>query len=290
MKIWVLINPPPVSEDTAYLIGRATSRSVEVCVNIIAPSDDRLPAPPDQRIDAILNRSFNTHQSFLTQLDAVAADLDIPAVNPGAASYRACDKRSYIDDFPDVIPVTQVAHSLDDITRLRDALDDDVVLKNPYGKQGKEVIRYAGAADDAAALALLANAKESGVVAQAFCRDFVAGDKRIILHRNTTGGFDLAAWFERVPEAGHWKSNISAGGRIVPCDLDDDERAFAQEVAQVAGLDYIGIDMARQDGRCLLIETNAYTGGHINFDTDRRAHSGDDFAAMILRLAEEGRG
>jgi D-alanine-D-alanine ligase-like ATP-grasp enzyme len=73
------------------------------------------------------------------------------------------------------------------------------------------------------------------------------------------------------------------------CDLEDDERALALAVAEVAALDYVGIDMARENGRCLLIETNAYTGGHINFDVDHRAKSGDDFALMIRRLAEEGR-
>jgi len=288
MKLWILINPPPVSEDTAYLVGRASSRAAEAVISVIAPADETPPAPPDG-IDAILNRSFNTRPNFLHRLDALAAKLGIPSINPGAASLRACDKRTYIGDFPAVIPGTWELHTLEDILRLQRELGDEVVLKDPYGKHGKDIIRFRGEADSAEASTLIAKIPEGGVVAQVFCRGFLAGDKRIIVQRGKGGDFEAAAWFGRVPAPGGWKSNVSAGGRIVVCDLEDDERALALAVAEVAALDYVGIDMARENGRCLLIETNAYTGGHINFDVDHRAKSGDDFALMIQRLAAEGR-
>lgn len=289
MKLWVLTTPPPASEDTAYLIGRATSRCTKVLVSRVAGDAETPPSPPGEQIDAILNRSFNPQPSFLSALDALAADCGVPVINPGAATLRACDKRTYVDDFPGMIPQSRVVHSLEEIAKLQDDLGDELVLKDPYGKHGKDIIRFAGEQDSAEALALLAKTPQGGVVAQAFCRGFIAGDKRVIVQRDGEGGFEITAWFKRVPEAGGWKSNVSAGGSIVPCELDEEERELALEVAEIAQLDYVGIDMARENGRCLLIETNAYTGGHINFDTERRAHSGDDFACMILRLAEEGR-
>lgn len=285
MKLWILINPPPVSEDTAYLAGRASSRAQAVVLSVVAPGDEAPPAPPPD-IDAILNRSFNTRPSFLRRLDALAAELGVPSINPGAASLRACDKRSYIADYAGMIPATWELRTLEEILRLQREVGDEIVLKDPYGKHGKDIIRFRGEADRDAASALLAKVPEGGVVAQVFCRGFLAGDKRVIVQRGQDGGFEVAAWFARVPAPGGWKSNVSAGGRVVTCDLAEDERALALAVAELAGLDYVGIDMGRENGGCLLIETNAYTGGHINFDIDHRARSADDFAVMIRRLAE----
>lgn len=94
----------------------------------------------------------------------------------------------------------------------------------------------------------------------------------------------------RVPREGGWISNVSAGGRVERCELEEDERVLALKVARIADLDYIGIDVGRDQGRCLLIETNAYTGGHIDFDSaGGRISSGDQFARMVVRLSREGR-
>jgi len=288
VKLWTLINPPPVSEDTAYLVGRTCSRAVSVILTVIEPGDEWPPAPP-AGIDAVLNRSFNTRPNFLQRLDALAAEAGVPVINPGAASLRACDKRTYIDDFPRMIPDTWELRSVEEVLALQRDIGDEIVLKDPYGKHGKDIIRFGGEADSATAAALLAKIPEGGVVAQVFCRGFLAGDKRVIVQRGADGAYAAAAWFARIPAPGGWKSNISAGGRLVVCDLEDDEKALALAVAEIAALDYVGIDVGRENGRCLLIETNAYTGGHINYDVDHRAKSGDDFALMVRRLAERGR-
>jgi glutathione synthase/RimK-type ligase-like ATP-grasp enzyme len=289
MRLWILSTPPPASEDTAYLIGRCTSRASSVVVSTVEAFADAPPRPPSEDIDAILNRSFNPHESFLSGLDALAAELAVPVTNPGAATRRACDKRTYIEDFPSVIPQTWVAHSLEELLNLQQRLGDELVIKDPFGKHGKDIIRFRGPEDGSAAAGLLARLSDAGVVAQPFCSGFVEGDKRIILQRAPRGGFEIVAWFKRVPKAGGWKSNVSAGGHIERCELRDAEKDLALAVAETAGLDCIGIDMAWHHGRCLLIETNGYTGGHIDFDTDRRVHSGDSFAGMVARLARRGR-
>lgn len=288
MKLWLLITTPPVSEDTAYLIGRVTSRCTEVLVSVVAGSADA-PPPAPEGIAGILNRSFSTRSGFLADLDSLGAALGIPVINPGAAALRACDKRSYPEFFPRLIPETWTVERIEDLLDLLKGGRHELVLKNPFGKHGKEMMRFRGEEDRAEAEALFASAPEGGLVTQVFCPGFLVGDKRIILQRRAGGGYDFAAWFKRVPKSGGWKSNVSAGGRIERCELDEDEMALAMEVAEIAGLDYIGIDVAREEGRPLLIETNAYTGGHINFDTDRRKHSGDDFARMVVSLIEKGR-
>ena len=288
MNPWILIGEPPVSEDTAYLLGRVTSRSHAAYVTRTGELDGA-PPPPPQSIDIILNRSFNTQASFLLGLDALAADLGIAVCNPGAAALRACDKRSYPEDFPDVIPETRVAGTGDALRTAWQAFGGDVVVKDPFGKHGKQVERLRSESDLAAGDSLLAESRCGELVVQPFCGGFLEGDKRVIVQRRPEGGYQAVAWFQRVPRPGGWKSNVSAGGTVRDCPLDEEEIALAEGLAERCGLDYVGLDIARHDGRILLIETNAYTGGHINFDVERRQHTGDAFAEMVAWLARDGR-
>lgn len=288
MKLWTLIPPPPVSEDIAYLIGRVASRCSHLAISEIAGGAQE-PPPPPAGIDGILNRSFSTDGSLLAALDSLAADLGVPVINPGAATLKACDKRSYPEMFSGLIPETWRVEQIDRLYGLLDSARGELVVKNPFGKHGKDVIRFRGEEDHDEAKALFAAAPPGGLAVQVFCPGFLVGDKRIILQRQEGGGYEIAAWFKRVPKPGGWKSNVSAGGTIERCELEAEEKALAMEVAEGAALDYVGIDVAWEGGRPLLIETNAYTGGHINYDTDRRKHSGDDFARMVVRLAEHGR-
>ena len=54
MKLWILSTQPPTSEDTAYLIGRSTSRSTKVIVSIVAATAGEPPPAPEDDIDIIL--------------------------------------------------------------------------------------------------------------------------------------------------------------------------------------------------------------------------------------------
>lgn len=292
MRTWILANEPPVSEDTAYLLGRVTSRCAAVVLTRVGELDDAPPpAPPD--IDVILNRSFNTQAGFLLGLDELAAERGIPVCNPGAAALRACDKRSYLEDFADVIPETRVAGSAAALRDAWQAFGGDAVVKDPFGKHGKQVERVRSEDDLAAAEALRAASRCGELVIQPFCGGFVDGDKRVIVQRRpgdgTGGGFRATAWFQRVPQPGGWKSNVSAGGKVRDCALSEEEIALAESLAARCGLDYVGLDLAWHEGRLLLIETNAYTGGHVNFDIERRTHTGDAFAEMVAWLVREGR-
>ena len=288
MKIWALKKHPPATEDAAYLLGHLASYFPQIAVSHVNETDDKLPSPPDS-FGAVFNYSFHAGSNYLTALDALAAAHGVPVINPGNATYRACDKRSYVDDFSAMAPSTWVARSLEQVTKIQQDVGGELVLKPPFGKHGIDIMRFRGEEDSTAALALLSKSPDHGIVVQVFCNGFTEGDKRVIVHRNADGVFEITAWFARVPPPGGWITNYRIGGQILPCDLIEDERQLALEVAEIAALDYVGIDLARHEGRCLLIETNAYTGGHINFDTDRRANSGDDFAQMVLRIAEMGR-
>lgn len=288
MKAWILANDPPVSEDTAYLLGRVTSHCSAVTVTRVAETERAVPEPP-AGIEVILNRSFNTQADFLLGLDALAERLGVALCNPGAATLAACDKRSYVADYPDVIPETRVVGSREALRAVWRELGGDIVVKDPFGKHGKQVERLHEDSDLAGAEALLAASRCGELVAQPFCSGFLGGDKRVIVQRRPEGGYEALAWFQRVPRPGGWKSNVSAGGKVLDCELTAEERALAERLAARSGLDYVGLDLADHEGRTLLIETNGYTGGHVNFDIERREQTGDVFAAYVAQLARHGR-
>jgi glutathione synthase/RimK-type ligase-like ATP-grasp enzyme len=291
MRLWILTNPPPVSGDTAYMIGRVLSHCAQVHVTPISETEAHAPVPPGP-VDGILNRSFCINPDFLAEMDALAADLGVRLINAGAPTMLACDKRTYPEMYPGMVPETWVLHSVDELAQLHTSRGETLVMKGPFGKRGEQVMRFRGPEDHARAQALLDMGKGSGLVVQRFCEGFREGDKRVILHRLPDGGFEIAAWYARIPAEGGWKSNVSAGGRVEQCDLAPDEEALSLAVAKLAGLDYIGIDIGRDalrdGGRCLLIETNGYTGGHIDFDVAIPGkRSGDNFARMVAWLCRE---
>lgn len=288
MRLWILAKKPPSTEDAAYLIGRLAARSQHVFVTHVTETDRQPPEPPPG-IEIIFNYSFNTSESYLHSLDALAADLGVTVINTGTATITACDKRGYIEHFSGMIPSTWVVGSLREILEVQGQVGDEIVLKDPFGKHGKKIMRFSGEADRDAAAALLESIPNRQLVAQVFCRGFVEGDKRIIVHNDPRNGVAVAAWFARTPAPGGWISNFRTGGRIHNCELAQDEIEMALRVAEISGLDYVGIDLGREAGCPLLIETNAYTGGHINFDIDHREHSGDALAQVVAALAANGR-
>ena len=288
MKAWILANEPPVSEDTAYLLGRVTSHCSAVELTRVTETERSVPEPP-AGIDVILNRSFNTQADFLLGLDTLAERLGVAVCNPGAATLAACDKRSYVADYADVIPETRVVANAEELRSVWRAFGGDIVVKDPFGKHGKQVERLRDAGDLGSGEALLAASHCGELVAQPFCSGFLTGDKRVIVQRRPDGGYAALAWFQRVPRPGGWKSNVSAGGTVLDCELSAQERALADDLAARCGLDYVGLDLADHEGRTLLIETNGYTGGHVNFDIERREKTGDVFAAYVAELARSGR-
>lgn len=247
MKLWILSNEPPVSEDTAYLLGRVCSRFRDIVVTRVTEHESILPELPDQ-VDGLLNRSFNISADFLSQMDTLADDRGIPVVNPGRATLAACDKRSYPETYPEFIPRTRIVSSVAETLRFHEDISGTLVIKAPFGKHGKQVERFRGAEDTAVAEWILADSASGQIVAQEFCDGFLEGDKRIILHRVSREEYEIAAWFQRVPQHGGWKSNVSSGGRIQSCELQRDEEQVALEVASRSGLDYVGIDTARHGG------------------------------------------
>lgn len=284
MRIWLLSVVPPVSPDTAYLVGRALSHASNVEVTLVGEKDNVCPEPPEN-VDIIFNRSFNTNHEFLAGLDKLSRSLRIPVVNPGAATYAACDKRSYVKDYPGRIPPTRIVDSLERLTTALHEMGGAVVVKDPFGKRGLEVERLLSPRDLALGERLLRVSGCGELVVQRYCAGFEQGDKRVLLQRAGNGEYEITGYYRRIPSPGGWKSNVSAGGRVAATELGEEERRFSLDTAALTGLDYVGLDIGWHGGELLLIETNAYAGGQIDFDILGNDNSGDKLARLLAGLA-----
>lgn len=286
MKIWAIINPPPIAYDTAYLLGRVISRADRVSVTKFESLPQILrDAPTDFQV--VFNRTISSDPLIIEGIEKLALERGARLVNSAKATLRASDKRTYLEDYKGMTPDTWVLDSLSELHALHKDVRFELVVKNPFGKFGKEVVRFDGNENSPFVREVIDGCRGSGFVAQRYCQGFSKGDKRVIVHRRSNGDFDIVAWYLRVPAEGNWISNLSAGGKILSSALSKEEAEFCREIASKSGLDYVGLDIGRQDGRTLLIETNAYTGGHMDFDAlHQHLSSGDDFAKFLCEMVE----
>lgn len=286
MRVWALINPPPVAYDTAYLLGRLLSRANRLYVtrgkSLIEFEQDMPPT-----FDVIFNRTIQSNKEILDSIENLASSMNVVLINSSKSTRRASDKRTYINDFARHIPESWIVKDAIELLSLHRMLGYDLVLKHPFGKCGKEIVRFSSEADLMNAQSLFSIEPKTSLVAQRFCEEFKQGDKRVIVHRLPNRLFEIVAWYKRIPNTGGWISNLSAGGRIEKCDLTSEEEEFSLKMAEIANLDYVGLDIGWDNGRCLLIETNAYTGGHMDFDAIHQdKSSGDQFAKLVAKLCK----
>ncbi|HKL28084.1 MAG TPA: ATP-grasp domain-containing protein, partial [Natrialbaceae archaeon] len=58
-------------------------------------------------------------------------------------------------------------------------------------------------------------------------------------------------------EGDRWKHNVHRGAEATGVDLDDDRRELVERVADVLGIDFLGVDLLVTDDRVVVTETNA---------------------------------
>jgi glutathione synthase len=285
MRIWIPVNgPKELTEDTAYLIGRISARFNRIIVSHVADDATSVPAPPEP-VDIVFHRLRNLASSAHREVGRHAAALGVPVSNPIGASLRSYDKRTLVEDFPDLIPPTRIIANM---TAFHDAFElfgGDVVVKEPFGYGGKQVRRVTSRQDEAVAAELLAEAQSGEIVVQPFMPGFAEGDRRIIVVRGTDGRHRPVAGLTRRPPPGGWLCNISSGGSAVIEDASCEEAAVAVAVAERSGLDIAQLDFGWDNGRFYLIETNERGGGFIDYDIGHRANCGDSVAEFLAARA-----
>jgi glutathione synthase len=188
-------------------------------------------------------------------------------INPCRALRNFCEKLVPLH-FPGLMPESVVTRSAGDLADLLDR-HGHIVVKPLDDCSGRGIITLA--ADTPDRLYLLTQATQEGtrfVQGQRFLPEIAEGDKRVLL----LGG-KILGWVRRVPAAGEFRSNVNAGGRCVPCELTDSDRAICARLAPwlrkegivLAGIDIVGehvLEVNITSPSCLR-EMNELTGSRL---------------------------
>ncbi len=290
MRLWTILPDEKLTDDRAYLLGclKGVFDDVETTwVSRIGGDLKEASRPPD----LILNLVSAHNRDLLDRIDTLAARYGIPLSPNSEAAWRTEDKRTYLDDYPDVIPPTRIAHDMVEIKAALAEFGGDIVVKDPFGMRGENSERVAGIDDLETARRMFAQSicGEQSLIVQPYLSGFAKGDKRIILQRSPRDDFEIIGHYMRKPPPGGWKSNIRNGGIMLRADITTAEREMALDIAARTGMDHVGLDLASHDGRLYYIEHNQGYGGIIDFDLDRGVRNVARCAEFLYHLAKHGR-
>jgi glutathione synthase len=196
------------------------------------------------------------------------------------SSVRNAPEKLFVTEFPDLMPPTLIARSLEAIKAFR-AEHGDIVMKPLYGLGGQAVFRLA--ADDlnfGSLYDLFASMFREPWVVQKFLPAVRDGDKRIIL---VDGEF--AGAINRVPAADDLRSNMVRGGMPAATELTERERHICERLGphlRERGLLFVGIDVIGG----FLTEINVTSPTGIR---SVKNFGGPDIAALIWDKIEEKR-
>jgi len=163
-------------------------------------------------------------------------------VNPAQALRRHCEKLIPLH-LPGLLPETIVSRAARDLNDFLDRIGQ-IVLKPLDDCSGRGI--FSLTRDDPNRRTLIEQVTANGtrfVQGQRFLPEIAEGDKRVLL----LGG-EILGWLRRVPAAGDFRSNVNAGGRCLPCELTDSDRAICARLGawlsgediHLAGADLVG--------------------------------------------------
>ncbi|RZV34490.1 MAG: glutathione synthase, partial [Acidimicrobiales bacterium] len=116
---------------------------------------------------------------------------------------RSCPEKIIPLEFPDLIPETLITRDKQAIDAFRDK-HRDIILKPLYGNGGEGVfLLKAGDSNYSSLLEMFFASSREPIIAQAFLKDVVKGDKRIIIIDGEAVGA-----INRVPQKGETRSNM----------------------------------------------------------------------------------
>ncbi len=154
---------------------------------------------------------------------------------------RNCPEKLFVTQFADLMPPTLISRDPEALADFR-ARHTDVVLKPLYGWGGGGVfLLRAGDSNFDSVLEMLLARDREPLIAQAFLPEVAGGDKRIVLVNGEPCGV-----LNRVPAAGHVRSNLAVGGRGELAELSAHDREICARLRpelQGRGLMLVGIDV-----------------------------------------------
>lgn len=154
---------------------------------------------------------------------------------------RSCPEKIIPLEFPDLIPETLITRDKQAIDTFR-AKHKDIILKPLYGNGGAGVFLVKnGDSNYSSLLEMFFEGSREPIIAQAFLKDVVNGDKRIIIIDGEAVGA-----INRVPQKGETRSNMHVGGVAEPIELSDTDKHICDAIGPMLkkrGQILVGIDV-----------------------------------------------
>jgi glutathione synthase len=174
------------------------------------------------------------------------------------------NSKLYTLNFPDIIPETHVSRDPKRLVRIIEDFGGAMVVK-PLQRFGGEGVIKVSTRDQENLLSLIDFYTRSNrpyeerepIMVQEYLEAGREGDVRILLLNG-----EILGAMRRVPKEGQFRSNVKAGARVLPHDINDREKSICDTIRDRLirdGLYFVGIDIIGDK----LIEINCVSPGGI---------------------------
>ena len=210
-----------------------------------------------ENFDALLVRWVpkGSAEQLVFRMDALhrLENLGVRIMNPPIAIERCADKfytSSLLEDAGVPTPPTVVTEKRHEAMRAFEEFGD-IIVKPLFGSLGAGMLRV----NDRDLAYRIFSALEFGRYVY-YIQKFIPHPNRDI--RAFVIGNEVQAAMRRIGES--WKTNVSAGARVEPCELKGELEETALKSAKILGCDYAGVDMIENKDEFYVAEVNAIPG------------------------------
>ena len=180
-----------------------------------------------------------------------------PMVINNPSELRNFPEKHIMMNFPDLTPSTIISSDVEVLIKFIEK-NNEVILKPAYGNGGLGIVKVdASKKNIKNFLSKYINQfSNNPIIAQRFLKNYIKGDKRVVLINGTVKGSVL-----RVPKKNSIKSNFHAGGSAVKTSLNKKEKLICQKIKNFLinkKLYFVGIDII--DGFLTEINITSPTG------------------------------
>ena len=180
-----------------------------------------------------------------------------PMVINNPSELRNFPEKHIMMNFPDLTPSTIISSDVEVLIKFIEK-NNEVILKPAYGNGGLGIVKVdASKRNLTNFLSKYINQfSNNPIIAQRFLKNYIRGDKRVILINGNVKGSVL-----RVPKKNSIKSNFHAGGSAVKTSLNKKEKLICQKIKNFLinkKLYFVGIDII--DGFLTEITITSPTG------------------------------
>ena len=180
-----------------------------------------------------------------------------PMVINNPLELRNFPEKHIMMNFPDLTPSTIISSDVEVLIKFIEK-NNEVILKPAYGNGGLGIVKVdASKKNIKNFLSKYINQfSNNPIIAQRFLKNYIKGDKRVILINGNVKGSVL-----RVPKKNSIKSNFHAGGSAVKTSLNKKEKLICQKIKNFLinkRLYFVGIDII--DGFLTEINITSPTG------------------------------